>query len=56
MNTINILKIVFLFLAVWLTIINSGKIANKHGVSSRNILLQTIGIVGFVVIQFGLYL
>ena len=56
MNTINILKIGFLFLAVWFTIINTSKIISKNGVSGENILLQTIGIVGFVVIQFGLYL
>lgn len=49
-----ILKIIFLFLAVWFTIINVVRVANKTGVPFFNMFVQAIGIVGFVVIQFDL--
>ena len=50
----NILKIIFLFIAVWMTLVNTGNIWYKHGVPTLNLLLQTVGIVGFIVLQFNL--
>jgi len=50
-----VLKIIFLFLGVRWTIVNVGKMLYKQRVPSTNILYQTIGIVGFVVIQFNMF-
>ena len=50
----NILKIIFLFIAVWMTLVNTGNIWCKHAVPTLNFLLQTVGIVGFIVLQFNL--
>ena len=50
----NILKIIFLFIGVWMTLVNTGKIWCRHAVSTLNFLLQTVGIVGFIVLQFNL--
>ena len=50
----NILKIIFLFIAVWMTLVNVGNIWCKHAVPILNFLLQTSGIVGFIVLQFNL--
>lgn len=51
-----ILKIMFLFFAVLYTIANLTKIKYKNDIPSGNILFQTIGIIGFIVIQFNLYI
>lgn len=51
-----ILKLVMLFIAIFFTIVNSARVAQKLGVKFPNMLWQTIGIFGFVVIQFELYL
>lgn len=50
----NILKIAFLFIAILFTINNFGNVYNKHGVSGLNLIIQSIGIVGFLAIQFNL--
>lgn len=50
----NVLKITFLFLAVWFSIINVGKIIYKDEVGAFNILIWAIGIVGFIALQFNL--
>ena len=52
---LNILKIGFLFIAVWLSIINFGKMLYKEGISTEQLIYQAIGIVGFLAIQFKLY-
>lgn len=51
-----LLKIMFLFLSVWWGFINIGKIIYKEPVPRSNILIMAIGITGFIVIQFELYL
>ena len=50
----NTLKIIFLFIAVWMTLVNTGKMWYKHAIPFLNFLLQTVGIVGFIVLQFNL--
>ena len=50
----NTLKIIFLFIAVWMTLVNTANIWCKHAVPILNFLLQTVGIVGFIVLQFNL--
>lgn len=49
-----ILKVIFLFLAVWFTIANAAIVVIKRTLPIGNILIQTIGIVGFIVLQFNL--
>jgi len=43
------MKIAFLFLAIWWTI---GRLIKKNDISGLNILLQAIGITGFIYLQF----
>ena len=47
-----ILKFILLFIAVWFTIINIVRTARASFVPWQNILFQTIGIVGYLVLQF----
>lgn len=49
-----ILKIVFLFIAVWFTFINITKTAYKSDLPVINLFFWAIGVVGFVVLQFDL--
>jgi len=51
----NILKIGFLFIAVWFSIVNFSRLTYKQDLSAVNFIYQAIGIVGFLVIQFKLY-
>lgn len=48
------LKIAFLFVAVWFTIINTARAMCKQDLPPANIFVQTVGIVGFIVMQFDL--
>lgn len=49
-----ILKIVFLFLAVWMTSVNLARLAYKNDIRGGHLFLMAIGIVGFIVLQFNL--
>lgn len=51
----DILKIGFLFLGIWFTLINTTRIMNKVNLPASNLLYQAIGITGFIVLQFNLY-
>jgi len=46
-----ILKIIFLFLGVWMTIVNTGRLFQKDSVPAVSLFIQAVGIVGFIVIQ-----
>ena len=46
------LKLIFLFIAIWFTIINIGRIMLKNDVSVINGVLHAIGITGFIYLQF----
>lgn len=46
------MKIAFLFLAIWWTLVNIGRLIKKNDISGLNILLQAIGITGFIYLQF----
>ena len=48
------MKIIFLIIAIYFTIVNTGRVCENMDISPLNILLQTIGIVGFVALQFNL--
>ncbi len=45
-------KILFLSLAVFFTIVNTGRAMCKTDVPSGNIVWHTVGIVGFVTLQW----
>lgn len=45
-------KIIFLFIGVWFTLINVAKFTSRQSISAINFIIQTIGIVGFIVLQF----
>ena len=49
-----IIKCAFLFLAVWLTIVNTLRACYKQKLPTINIFYQAIGITGFIVLQFNL--
>lgn len=48
------LKVLFLFIGIWFSIINFGNIFYKADVPPINVFLQTIGIVGFMMLHFNL--
>jgi len=49
------LKIAFLFLGIFFSIVNFAKMTRKsEEISSISFILQTIGIVGFITLQFKL--
>ena len=48
----NWLKLVALFVAVWLSLVNIGKFIRGHRIPSWNIMLQAAGIVTFVYLQW----
>lgn len=45
-------KIIFLFIGVWFTLINAAKFVSREPISAANFIIQTIGIVGFIVLLF----
>lgn len=49
-----ILKCMFLFIGVWFSIINYGRMKFKNDISTINYLLQALGIVGFIILHFNL--
>jgi heme/copper-type cytochrome/quinol oxidase subunit 1 len=51
-----ILKIIFLFIAVLFTINNLTRIKYRQELNKGNFIFWAIGIVGFIVIQFKLYM
>ena len=50
----NIIKVICLFLGVWFSIINCTKLIRNECLSAYNLILQSVGIVGFIAIQFEL--
>lgn len=48
------MKIVFLFVAIYFTIVNTGRAYQGSNVLPLGILLQVIGIVGFITLHFNL--
>lgn len=55
MSKLIILKLSFLFIAVLYTISNILKTCYKNEIPPGMVFLQAIGIVGFAILQFGLY-
>ena len=49
------LKVLFLFLGVLFSSTNLAKVYYKEVIPSGNFFLMTLGIVGFIVLQYGLY-
>ena len=47
-----ILKIIFLFLAVFFTVVNASRLYGKQNTPPINFIAQAIGITGFIVIQW----
>lgn len=50
-----ILKIICLFLAIWLGFVNITQVIWKQTIPFLNMMLMAFGIVGFVIIQFNLW-
>lgn len=48
MYTSKIVLLIFIFLAVWQSIINFGNLIYHNNISTENIIVQAIGIVGIV--------
>lgn len=49
-----ILKLLFLSVAIFFTLVNTAKVFAKNSIPSVNFVYQTIGIVGFIALQFSL--
>lgn len=55
MSVLIIAKIICLVFAVWFGTVNAIKTIYKADIPAFNVFIMSIAIVGFVVIQFGLY-
>jgi hypothetical protein len=55
MDWMIILRMVLLFIGVWFTIINTSRLTQGNGVSASNLFYQSVGIVGFIILQFELW-
>jgi len=49
---IDILKIIFLFIAVFFTINNTFRLIAKNDNTPMNVIIHAIGITGFIYLQF----
>lgn len=47
-----VIKFICLLLAIWFTIVNTGRLMNREPISGANTFLQALGIAGFIFIQF----
>ena len=47
-----ILKVLFLFISIWFTIINTGRIIAKQNIHWSNFIYQAIGLTGFITVMF----
>lgn len=47
-----ILKFICLFLGIWLTIVNTGRMKYELDVPTSNMFFQALGITGFIFLQF----
>lgn len=52
MIIILIAKIVFLFVSIWLTIVNTARFIGKNDIPGANFIYQAIGITGFLTLMF----
>lgn len=55
MESLAVLKIAFLLMGVWWTLVLVALMVNKEDIPWLNFLLPAVGIVGFAVLQFNLY-
>ncbi len=46
------LKIIFLFLAVLFTCVNTSRMSHKSNIDAFNFLCQAVGITGFITLQW----
>ena len=47
-----VLKALFLFIGIWFTIINTIKVYTKDELLSINVIIQSIGIAGFIFLMW----
>lgn len=52
MSNIEILKIVFLFIAIWFTHVNFTKLIRNSRIPAANFIYQSGGITGFIYLQW----
>jgi len=45
-------KFIFLFIAIWFTLINTFMLFAKRNIPFINIFIQALGITGFIILQF----
>jgi len=50
--TLTIIKFICLFVGIWLSIVDVGRIKCKQDVSAATIFFQALGITGFIFLQF----
>lgn len=48
-------KLISLFIAIWLTIVNIVRLYNKNSLPALNLFCQALAIFVYIVIQFKLY-
>lgn len=51
-----VIKCICLFLAIWFTIVNTVKMVYKQNIPVNNFFIQAIGITGFLILQFRLFI
>ena len=56
MDILIIVKLISLFIGIWFTLVNIGRILSNNSVSVANYLYQAIAITVFTIIQFKLYI
>ena len=56
MNLLVIIKLTSLFLGVLFSMINIGRLYVRQRIPFMNFVFQTIGLLGFIIIQFKLYI
>jgi len=45
-------KIAFLFLGIWMTIVNAHLVGLKNSIPAPNFIYQAVGVVGFITLQW----
>lgn len=49
---LTIIKFICLFIGIWLTIVDVGRVIYKQEIPASNIFFQALGITGFIFLQF----
>ena len=47
-----VLKVLFLFVSVWFSIVNTSRLIGRNDIPGSNFVYQAIGITGFITVMF----